>query len=135
MSVTEINRTGWQCWKCSGVVMHAGKPNFCPHCRGTEFSAELKTFEQATTTHRSRDVAKASQPMDSTADETADAIELAYGMIWHVDIDNATERGRCISAARLALLGRLDKAGQARGIAAAKAVILRLRAAEPRPFT
>lgn len=71
---------------------------------------------------------------DINRDTTTEAIELAYGMIWHVDIDNATERGRCISAARLALLSQLDKAGQARGIEAAKAMILRLRTAEPRPF-
>lgn len=75
------------------------------------------------------------QQSDAHAMNTADAIELAYGLIWHVDIDKATERGRCISAARIALLGQLDKAGQARGITAAKAMIQCLRAAEPKPFT
>lgn len=28
----------WFCTKCSGAVSQAGKPNFCPYCRATEFT-------------------------------------------------------------------------------------------------
>lgn len=58
----------------------------------------------------------------------AEAMELAYGMIWHVaPLNDTSERGRCVSVARVALLGQLDRAGRRRGIAAAKAMILRMR--------
>jgi DnaJ-class molecular chaperone len=26
----------WNCGKCRGTVLHAGKPNFCPYCRSTD---------------------------------------------------------------------------------------------------
>jgi hypothetical protein len=45
MSTPAAERTHWQCWKCHGVTLCAGQPNFCPYCRGTSFSRELKTFD------------------------------------------------------------------------------------------
>ncbi len=54
----------------------------------------------------------------TTAD--AGAIELAYGLLWHVPVDTRTSAGRNTSLARKALLGLLDKDGQARGITAAR---------------
>jgi hypothetical protein len=61
------------------------------------------------------------------AQDAAQAIELAYGLIWYVPVDKATEAGRCVSLARLALLEQLDRDGQARGITAARKMIERQR--------
>ncbi|WP_440640238.1 hypothetical protein ACSHT2_02525 [Bradyrhizobium sp. PUT101] len=63
----------------------------------------------------------------------SEAIELAYGLLWHVSVDNGTERGRCITMARLAMLEQIDKPGQARGITAAREKILRMRSPEKTP--
>lgn len=51
------------------------------------------------------------------------AIELAYGLLWCVPVDRATEAGRLVYMARKALLEQLDKDGQARGITAARAAV------------
>lgn len=48
------------------------------------------------------------------------AIELAYGLLWLVDVDKAYQAGRAVSLARITLLGQIDRDGQARGIAAAR---------------
>lgn len=34
-----LTRSPWQCRKCSGVVLCASTPNFCPYCRGTDMEA------------------------------------------------------------------------------------------------
>lgn len=51
------------------------------------------------------------------------AIELAYGLLWIVGCDRSTKDGQALYLARKALLGRLDKDGQARGITAAREAI------------
>lgn len=61
------------------------------------------------------------------ARNAAEAIELAYGLIWHVPVDKATEAGRCASMARLALLEKLDRDSQRRGIDAARELIVKAR--------
>lgn len=61
----------------------------------------------------------------------AEALELAYGLIWHVPVDKVTEAGRCASMARLALLAQLDRAAQGRGIEAARKLILEARKRKP----
>ena len=52
-----------------------------------------------------------------------DAIELAYGLLWRCAVDRRTADGRRIYQARQALLGQLDRDGQARGIDAAQALM------------
>jgi hypothetical protein len=51
------------------------------------------------------------------------AIELAYGLLWMVGCDRSTKQGEALYLARKALYERLDRAGQARGITAARAAI------------
>ena len=53
-----------------------------------------------------------------------DAIELAYGLLWRCAVDRRTADGQRIYLARKALLGQLDRDGQARGIDAAQALML-----------
>lgn len=79
-------------------------------------------------------MAPAAAPRPARRD-AAQALELAYGLIWHVPVDKATEAGRCVSLARLALLEQLDRAGQSRGIDAARDVILRARESRTNPRT
>lgn len=55
----------------------------------------------------------------SEAGSDREAIELAYGILWHVGVDTRTFAGASIAAARRVLLARLDRDGQAAGIAAA----------------
>ena len=52
-----------------------------------------------------------------------DAMELAYGLLWIVGCDRSTKNGQALYLARKALYGRLNKAGQARGITAARAAL------------
>jgi hypothetical protein len=59
-----------------------------------------------------------------------DAIELAYGLLWRCAVDRRTADGRRIYLARQALLGQLDRDGQARGIDAAQA-LMHSRSKEP----
>lgn len=63
--------------------------------------------------------------------EAAAAIELAYGLLWHISTDNRTWNGLAMQTARQTLLAQLDRDGQARGIAAAKAQFLEFTA-DPR---
>jgi hypothetical protein len=49
-----------------------------------------------------------------------DAMELAYGLLWMVGCDRSTKDGQALYLARKALYERLDKAGQFRGITAAR---------------
>jgi hypothetical protein len=56
-------------------------------------------------------------------DATSTVIELAYGLLWAAPVDTRTPNGLAVSLARRALLALLDRAGQARGIAAARAAI------------
>jgi hypothetical protein len=55
------------------------------------------------------------------------AIELAYGLLWHCSSDRRSGDGLAMQVARQALLDQLDRDGQARGIAAARAAIERSR--------
>jgi hypothetical protein len=55
--------------------------------------------------------------------QRSDTIELAYGLLWTLDIDTLTDEGRRLSMARKALLGTMDKQGQERGITAARAAL------------
>jgi hypothetical protein len=52
-----------------------------------------------------------------------DAVELAYGLLWHVTFSNRTPAGQAIHGARKALLEQIDRDGQRRGIEAAKAFL------------
>jgi hypothetical protein len=52
-----------------------------------------------------------------------DAMELAYGLLWMVGCDRSAKRGEALYLARKALYERLDRAGQARGITAAREAI------------
>lgn len=64
------------------------------------------------------------------ASDLAEAVELAYGLLWLFgDTENPNERRPrdwdrlCANGARQTLLRRLDKAGQARGIETARLLI------------
>lgn len=50
----------------------------------------------------------------------SEAMELAYGLLWVVGCDRSTPNGQALYLARKALYEKLDKAGQARGITAAR---------------
>ncbi len=50
----------------------------------------------------------------------ADAMELAYGLLWVVGCDRSTPNGQALYLARKALYERMDKARQGRGITAAR---------------
>jgi hypothetical protein len=50
-----------------------------------------------------------------------DAVTLAYGLLWHMQIDREDDNLRLASDARKALLGVMSKDDQLRGIDAAKA--------------
>lgn len=54
--------------------------------------------------------------------QRSDTIELAYGLLWTLQIDTTTAEGAQISKARRNLLVILDKQGQARGITAARQI-------------
>jgi hypothetical protein len=54
--------------------------------------------------------------------QRSDTIELAYGLLWTLQIDTTTAEGAQISKARRNLLVLLDKQGQARGITAARQI-------------
>ncbi len=47
-------------------------------------------------------------------------VELTYGLLWIVGCDRSTKNGNALYLARKALYEQLDKAGQARGIDAAR---------------
>lgn len=53
-------------------------------------------------------------------DTVADAVRLAYGLLWHMHIDRNDDNLRLASDARKALLAVLSKDDQLRGIDAAK---------------
>jgi hypothetical protein len=55
------------------------------------------------------------------------AIELSYGLLWHCSSDRRSGDGLAMQVARQALLYQLNRDGQARGIAAARAAIERSR--------
>lgn len=55
-----------------------------------------------------------------TVDACKQAMELAYGLLWVVGCDRSTKNGQALYLARKAIYERLDKAGQARGITAAR---------------
>jgi hypothetical protein len=73
---------------------------------------------------------RAATPAPSPRDAAA-AIELAYGLLWHISTDNRTWNGLATQTARETLLAQLDRDGQARGITAAKAKFLEFTA-DPR---
>ena len=50
----------------------------------------------------------------------ADAIEFAYGLLWHTTNDRYTLQGRCVSDARVALNNVLTMERKGRGIERAK---------------
>lgn len=52
-----------------------------------------------------------------------EASELAYGLLWMVGCDRATKAGEALYLARKALYEKMDRTGQARGIAAARAAL------------
>lgn len=54
------------------------------------------------------------------ASALSDAIEIAYGLLWLAAPSRETWDGIALAEARKALLAHLDKAGQARGIEAAR---------------
>jgi hypothetical protein len=49
-----------------------------------------------------------------------EASELAYGLLWMVGCDRSTKAGEALYLARKALYEKMDRAGQARGITAAR---------------
>ena len=49
-----------------------------------------------------------------------EAAELAYGLLWMVGCDRSNKRGEALYLARKALYEKMDRAGQARGITAAR---------------
>lgn len=59
------------------------------------------------------------EPADTLA-EAGEALELAYGLLWHMKIDNKDINLKLASDARKALLAAIGKEGQLRGIDAAK---------------
>ena len=54
--------------------------------------------------------------------DAAQAIELAYGLLWRCGCDRRTGDGERIYQARQSLLAQFDRDGQARGIDAAQAL-------------
>ena len=52
-----------------------------------------------------------------------EASELAYGLLWMVGCDRSTKAGEALYLARKALYEKMDRAGQARGITAARAAL------------
>lgn len=52
-----------------------------------------------------------------------EAAELAYGLLWMVGCDRSTKAGEALYLARKALYETMDRAGQARGITAARAAL------------
>jgi hypothetical protein len=52
-----------------------------------------------------------------------EAAELAYGLLWMVGCDKRTKAGEALYLARKALYEKMDRAGQARGITAARAAL------------
>lgn len=52
-----------------------------------------------------------------------EAAELAYGLLWMVGCDRSTKAGEALYLARKALYEKMDRAGQARGITAARAAL------------
>lgn len=52
-----------------------------------------------------------------------EAAELAYGLLWMVGCDRGTKVGEALYLARKALYEKMDRAGQARGITAARAAL------------
>lgn len=60
---------------------------------------------------------------ESLATTSTASIELAYGLLWVAGTDRITNKGEALYQARQTLLSQLDKAGQARGIVAANALL------------
>jgi hypothetical protein len=60
---------------------------------------------------------------DAAGKGSVEAIELAYGLLWVVGCDRSTRGGNALYLARKALLEQLDRAGQGRGISAARKVL------------
>lgn len=52
-----------------------------------------------------------------------EAAELAYGFLWMVGCDRSTKAGEALYLARKALYEKMDRAGQARGITAARTAL------------
>jgi hypothetical protein len=52
-----------------------------------------------------------------------EAAELAYGLLWMVGCDRSTKAGEALYLARKALYEKMDRAGQVRGIIAARAAL------------
>lgn len=52
-----------------------------------------------------------------------EASELAYGLLWMVGCDRSTKAGEALYLARKALYEKMDRAGQARGITAARTAL------------
>lgn len=52
-----------------------------------------------------------------------EAAELAYGLLWMVGCDRSTKAGEALYLARKALYEKMDRAGQSRGITAARAAL------------
>lgn len=62
-------------------------------------------------------------PAAVESNASVEAIELAYGLLWVVNCDRSTRGGNALYLARKALLEQLDRAGQGRGISAARKVL------------
>jgi hypothetical protein len=62
-------------------------------------------------------------PVAAESNASVEAIELAYGLLWVVGCDRSTPGGNALYLARKALLEQLDRAGQGRGISAARKVL------------
>ena len=65
--------------------------------------------------------------------DAAQAIELAYGLLWRCGCDRRTGDGERIYQARQSLLAQFDRDGQARGIDAAQALWRQLEVPEKLP--
>lgn len=52
-----------------------------------------------------------------------EASEIAYGLLWMVGCDRSTTAGEALYLARKALYEKMDRAGQVRGITAARAAL------------
>ncbi len=52
-----------------------------------------------------------------------EASELAYGLLWMIGCDRSTQTGEALYLARKALYEKMDRDGQARGIAAARTAL------------
>lgn len=90
---------------------------------------ELEIWKQNWSTHlksghaRLEPLYTSQPPAAAESNASAEAVELAYGLLWVVGCDRSTRGGNALYLARKALLEQLDRAGQGRGISAARKVL------------